>query len=711
MDLRGSSSEIAFGVASDGLMYGNDKLQSLYAQKFAQALYMRGVAVLRFDSATSQDDLEKFLRRVGVGITDPDSHLWDEVSSDGITTIRLMPVDYSGVRVTDTLDKKRKETGASLWEEILRALVAGHEMSPAAKRLLEHEVTSAGELSASILQYMEEVSKEKKAEFDPDATFGVRFKSRPEAPDTPEAMRRRIAEAVGSFIAESTTEETHAAVEQALDLVRSLPEPLHSTVIRSVLERLAVDEKHGAALADFSRDLPPADVMEALQQLSSVKMLSSYALKLLQSLAAMRRPSAGAAAVDPNLISDLVQLFGEDDADRFNPPDHQELLDSVAINIPHMAADEDARLQRLGDRASSVTDEALNRQMGMTLLDLLERFGTGLQTNTVLSRAETIFLADLSAGQFADALEFIQRLQEIAEKSGSVEFRSSIQDALGRLASQATIDSLVDNLHNAPPEKTAIIQRLMEAMGSAATRTLLITLAEESSRSRRRRLFDFVAKIGPSIVPEVRGFLSDSRWYVVRNMIVLLRSVNDRTSLPQIRELGNYPDLRVRLEAIKTLLALDSTVPRIMLENAINDPDPKLAETAIALVGNYGIKEGVEPLLNVVAKKDLFFTRKPIRVRAIKALGELAVPSALEQLRPFFTDSILPWPAREERRAAYESLVAYSTDLRKDLVQKGLRSRDPKIREICRRLSVLPSRADGEESPARSQAGGEEIPR
>jgi len=685
MDLRGSSGEIAFGVASDGLLYRSEKLESLYAQKFAQALYMRGVAVLRFDSATSENDLEKFLRHVGVGSSDPNSHLWDEVSSDGITTIRLTPVDYSGVRVTDTLDRKRKETGASLWDEILRALVAGHEMSPAAKRLLEHEVTSASDLSATILRYMDEVSKEKKAEFDPDATFGVRFKTRPEAPDTPEAMRQRIAEAVGSFVAESSTGETHEAVEQALDLVRSLPEPLYSTVIRSVLERLAVDESRGAALADFSRDLPPAEVMEALQQLSSVKMLSSYALKLLQSLATMRRPSSDGAAVDPNLISDLVQLFGEDDADRFNPPDHQELLDSVAINIPHIAADEDARLQRLGDRASSVTDEALNRQMGMTLLDLLERFGAGLQTSTVVSRAESIFLADVSGGQFADALEFLRRLQEIAGRSG-IEFRNSIQDALARLANQATIDSLVDNLHNAPPEQTAIIQRLIEAMGSAATRTLLITLGEESSRSRRRRLFDFVAKIGPSIVPEVRGFLSDSRWYVVRNMIVLLRTVNDRTSLPQIRELGKHADLRVRLEAIKTLLALDSTVPRAMLENAINDPDPKLAETAIALVGNYGIKEGVEPLLNVVAKKDLFFTRKPIRVRAIKALGELAVPSALEQLRPFFTDSILPWPAREERRAAYESLAGYPTHSRADIVAKGLKSRDPEIREICRRL-------------------------
>ena len=62
-----------------------------------------------------------------------------------------------------------------------------------------------------------------------------------------------------------------------------------------------------------------------------------------------------------------------------------------------------------------------------------------------------------------------------------------------------------------------------------------------------------------------------------RNMIVLLRSVNDRTSLPEIRRCSEHPDLRVRLEAIKTLLALEPSVPRALLEQAIKDPDPKMA--------------------------------------------------------------------------------------------------------------------------------------
>src|SRR5205085_12464377 len=165
------------------------------------------------------------------------------------------------------------------------------------------------------------------------------------------------------------------------------------------------------------------------------------------------------------------------------------------------------------------------------------------------------------------------------------------------------------------PSRSAEMHRVIEALGNAATRAVLVAITEEENRSRRRRLFDFAVSIGPSLVPVIADFLNDERWYVVRNMIVLLRAVNDRTLLAEIRRCAHHPDLRVRLEAIKTLLEFDSSVPQALLDRAINDPDPRLAETAIALVGSYGIKEGIEPLLDVVGSRDVFARRTMLRVR------------------------------------------------------------------------------------------------
>ena len=52
-------------------------------------------------------------------------------------------------------------------------------------------------------------------------------------------------------------------------------------------------------------------------------------------------------------MSDLVALFAEDDVDRFNPPDHKELLDYASVHVPQMSKVSEHQLSELGDRVES----------------------------------------------------------------------------------------------------------------------------------------------------------------------------------------------------------------------------------------------------------------------------------------------------------------------------------------------------------------------
>jgi HEAT repeat protein len=683
VELRGPGGDVVFGIASDAVVYGDERIESQHVQKFAQALYHRGVAVVRFDPNTTATDLEAFLRLLGSGAPgESKGALWEQLTAEGVTHINLQPVDYSSVLLTDTLNKEEPRKSESLWDSILEALISGRELTPEAKTLLDQRIRSVEELSSMLLRYMDDLAQQAHRDFDVNATFGVRMLA-PTA-DTPDAARARVAEAIALHIGSSGGTKRQLAVQQVAQLLRTLPETLRESVIRAVLRVLASDETAGGALRDFVRDLRNDEVLDALQDLASQSQLSSHAMMVLQSLASIDSHDEAPPA-PPTLIADLVQLFGDDDPDRFNPPDHSALLKSVAVDMPQVQNVAPAS-EKLGDRVETISAEAVDRSLAHTLMDLLEKHRGGDGGRTLLARLEPLFLTQIAAGRFDDALELVLRLETIVRTSPSDEVRNAIDDSLGRMGNPETIRSLVDSMLTAPPDKTGTIQRLTEILGDVATHSLLSALAAESNRSRRRRLFDFMASLGPRIVPQIVPFLKDSRWFVVRNMIVLLRTVQDRTSLPQIREVAHHPDLRVRLEAIKTLIAFDKSVPANLLENAINDPDPKMAETAIALVGNYGIKEGVGPLLKILAGRDIFGSRKPLRIRAIKALGELAEPSALPQLEKFFSDSILPWPAREERRAAYESLAGYPSDARAPFLARGLNSRDPHVREICRKL-------------------------
>ena len=468
---------------------------------------------------------------------------------------------------------------------------------------------------------------------------------------------------------------------QVTQLLRKLPGDIRAAVLRSVLRVLATDYAAAPDLRELTAALPQDEILEGLRYVAAMTQVSAHATSLLQTLAPIQPPTPENPPAGGS-VGDILELFAQEDVDRFNPSDHRALLDSVQTRLPPV--DVRAAEASLGDRADSISEEQISRGLARTLLDLIESHASAERPAApLLARVETAFRSLLGAGQFAEAVEIIDRMQSLGTRSV---LREDINASMSRLASAETIASLVTGLQNAPPETGALIKRLIAAMGTVAVQNLLIALAEENNRSRRRRLFDFTCSLGPAIVREATLFLRDERWYVVRNMIVLLRTVGDRTSLPEIRRTAQHPDLRVRLEAIKTLLAFEPAVPSALLEQAINDPDPKLAESAISLVASYGIKEAVDPLLRILDGNDVLGKRRSTRLKAIAALGELAEPSALKDLGRFFEEPFLPWPAEQERYAAWKSLAGYPPEARAALVAKGLKARDPNIRSICRRL-------------------------
>ena len=229
---------------------------------------------------------------------------------------------------------------------------------------------------------------------------------------------------------------------------------------------------------------------------------------------------------------------------------------------------------------------------------------------------------------------------------------------------------------------------MVRLLGPGAIRTLLEILVEEKVRTRRRRVFDLLSALGPDVVPEATRWLMDPNWYVVRNIIALLRTVGDRSSLPTIRRLTSHADLRVRLEALRSLLELDLAVGHGYLLNAIADPDPRAATAAVELAAQRGGPTMVEPLLGVLQPWDLRGRRRAVRLAALQALGRVGRPEALPRLARFFRERWGLYPSKDERRTAYESLQGYPADARALLVTRGLRSRDRDIRTVCERLRI-----------------------
>jgi len=200
-DLRGAAGDVTLGIAADGLVFGQKKFESILAQKLALALYMRNVAIVRFTSATDSRDLETFLRVLGVGsASESRKAIWDELTSEGVTHIEIIPVDFSSVQFTDDLTEPASldSPPASLWDEILRALMAGRKLSSEAQSVISSDIHSLDELSAMIIRYVASAGRSLDYEVDPRLTFGIGLMAPiPESDESPDEVTSRVSDAIG----------------------------------------------------------------------------------------------------------------------------------------------------------------------------------------------------------------------------------------------------------------------------------------------------------------------------------------------------------------------------------------------------------------------------------------------------------------------------------------------------------------------------------
>jgi HEAT repeat protein len=673
---------LALGAARDGLIHGTDKLSFTLARELAEVLYSRDVAIVVFEEGLDAGELSAFLRLLAADITTGSARplAEDLAAAGGLKHVRIESVDFSGIRATEDLAEPGPKQ-VSLWEEILRSVLVGKTLSEDGLRLLGRGQPLSAPIMATLLE-----DCLRQLGGGAGSAGGVQ-------------LARELGEAVGRHLGRSKGGILRREVaQQIVDLARGLPPALRETLLEAALRVLATDEEQPDPLRLVAEAFEPDVMMRAFQRLGlSGVRLSRHGLQVLEALSRSARPQPRPGTADAALVRELSVLFREEDIDRHSPADHQTLLKAASsLELPAVSQ---ALVPKndAAPRLVTVTEGALSRTLAASLLETLRRQGSREGFEAVLRRLEELYRSLLRQNQVEQAVEVAESLREQREQPGSSGMEQRVAETMARLASGAFVPLLVDALARTGPEAPGLVRRLGEALGPVVIRNLLLTLASEQDRMRRRRIFDTLTSLGPSIVDHATLLLQDPRWFVLRNMIALLRAVGDLTTLPQVRRLAEHADLRVRLEAIKSLFRLDASVPRTLLDDLIASADPKEAEAAVDLVGNYGIVEGLGPLLALLEPRDLRGRRHSLRVKVLRALGELGNPAALDRLGRFFKVSGLTLVNAEERRAAFESLAGYPWEARAPVVQRGLHARDPKIREACQRLAR-------EDAGAREQA-------
>jgi len=722
-----ATNPLVFAIARDSLTSGGKKVDAAHVRAFARALYRRNGGLLRFEEDVEPRELEAFLALLGETGPARDRPLTvEELHHAGITNIHVSAIDYSAIVTTTDVSEISPDDGA-LWDGLIQTLLGGQPLFQGGMAMPRERYSA--ETIASLFRggpVADGPGGGGAAAGGPAGTstiaggpgpggpgaggpggsrstgggwpsIGGAGRGRSTAPATGEvggqgarlgiAAAHTLAAAVAAKLVSADSAERETLAPQVIQLLRALPAEVREPVLAAALRVLATEEGSSVHLASLAAALPPADVLRGLRRLAQEQgQLSSHALRMAQALAEAHEglPEGEGLPEPPADFAAMAALFREEDVDRYNPEDHRALLaqkptvdlDAIAMDV---AADPDA----FGPDTES--DDAIERRVVTTLLDMTASSPDVVQP-LVLGRLRDMFARALQVRRLAQAIAMIRAIRELAADPGQAERRGALEEFVEHLADANTLAALVAASRQPGGPPFVQVQSLVLALGASATHGLLEALAAEPDRARRLRLIELAASLGPAIVPETRRLLADPRWYVVRNMVLLLRRVHDKSAMSEILRCADHPDLRVRLEAIRALFAFDTKVPRDLLARTINHPDPRLAEAAVLLSGQHGITQATDLLVEILLRWDVLGRRRSLRLKALRALADLADPAVLPRIDRFFRERPFPLVALEERRAAYRLLGSYDPGARAPYVARGERSRDSLIRDICRGL-------------------------
>jgi len=217
---------------------------------------------------------------------------------------------------------------------------------------------------------------------------------------------------------------------------------------------------------------------------------------------------------------------------------------------------------------------------------------------------------------------------------------------------------------------------------------LFEALAGEEDPSTRKFLLQLLSAMGNDVAKGAVKRLNDSSWYVVRNMIYLLREAGGSKYAPHVRKFVKDKNKKICMEALRTLLHFKSRDAYSYIKLYLKTDDIELRQQAVKFAGMYRCVEAVPLLLDMLKKMDVLGTEAYDKIPVVKALGEIGDPRAIEVLMKIMKSRTFLYRAAlgDLKVEIFRSLRNYPRESVFPLLAIGINSKNDEIRAVSEKL-------------------------
>ena len=251
----------------------------------------------------------------------------------------------------------------------------------------------------------------------------------------------------------------------------------------------------------------------------------------------------------------------------------------------------------------------------------------------------------------------------------------AVADALRKVlyhaGEKAVLNRMAAHLNQHPQADLGPFREFLGALDAASLGVVTATLGDLEHHAARKMVYGFLGERANEALDLVGNYVYDKRWFVVRNVALILGRVNRPRAVTFLKKAAAHSDPRVRLEAVRSLSTLRCPEADEILLSLVDDPDlnlriyalkalaagqspavfetlekrvlgpelihlePRLQKELLAAYARVGGVRTLPHLVSLVNKKKFLGKSRwdKTRLYAVYALSEIGSESALEILR------------------------------------------------------------------------------
>jgi hypothetical protein len=221
------------------------------------------------------------------------------------------------------------------------------------------------------------------------------------------------------------------------------------------------------------------------------------------------------------------------------------------------------------------------------------------------------------------------------------------------------------------------------AMGPPAANWLMSILAESEQRRVRQRLAKAIAVVVQDEPEVLLPWLSDERWYVVRNVVHIYSQIGGEATGGFVKAVLRHPEPRVRREVVDVLGRSDPDTARRTLIGMLEVAEPRLYATIIQRLAQDSAAEVTAVLLAAFAH-EAFARRTEEEKRAILMALATRGDAVLEALEAELGRGGLFARGDDSHRQALALCIArIGTPAALAALERGAKSAKSGVRKAC----------------------------